>query len=95
MTPETNINNELLGCIKRMAELLTACNQHQWGFALTSALNQSSGNQNVERIILSLYGGMGSLNDVVLYKDGEPNLAINEEFDTLRTKVFDLCFKGF
>lgn len=94
MTPKSDIQNELLVSIERMVELLTVCNQHQWGLTLTSALNQSSGSQNLERIILSLYGGMGSLNDVVLYKDGEPNLEINDEFDTLRTKVFDLCCKG-
>lgn len=94
MTHESGIQIELLVSIKRMVELLTVCNQHQWGLALTTALNQSSGDQNLERTIISLYGGMGSLNDVVLYKDGEPDLAINDEFDTLRTKVFDLCCKG-
>ena len=43
------------------------------------------------RKIASLYGGMGSLNDVVLQKDGMPHAAENEEFARLRSQLFDLA----
>jgi len=44
------------------------------------------------RDILSLYGGMGSLNDLVLYIEGVPDVKINDEFDVLRAAVYDLCY---
>lgn len=94
MTLESNAKDELLMSVKKMIELLTICNQHQWALALASTLSPVAGSQNLERTILSFYGGMGSLNDVVLYQAGEPNLAMNDEFDALRTKAFDLCCKG-
>jgi hypothetical protein len=77
-----------------MAELLTLSKQHQWVVALTSTLNDSEIKPNLERFVLSLYGGMGSLNDIVLYVDGEANSEVNDEFDDLRTKVFELCCKA-
>ncbi|RAU47863.1 hypothetical protein DBY65_005955 [Pseudomonas sp. RIT412] len=41
--------------------------------------------------IIKLYGGMGSLNDVVLYQDGQPLISSNNEFNELRTQLFELC----
>lgn len=38
-----------------------------------------------------MYGGMGSLNDIVLYKNGQPLIAENDEFDALRTELYNLC----
>ncbi|MNV67065.1 hypothetical protein D3C71_1598490 [compost metagenome] len=43
--------------------------------------------------LLSLYGGMGSLNDVVLYNRHQPLVAENNEFDELRTRLYELCKK--
>jgi hypothetical protein len=37
------------------------------------------------------YGGMGSLNDLVLYQDGNVLAAESTEFDALRTRLYDLC----
>ncbi|BBE08873.1 Uncharacterized protein MCB1EB_0712 [Mycoavidus cysteinexigens] len=44
-----------------------------------------------KREILSLYGGMGSLNDLILHKDGYPLKKENDEFDSLKTQLYDLC----
>lgn len=41
--------------------------------------------------ILTMYGGMGSLNDLVLYKEGRPLAAENRELDELRSKLYALC----
>ncbi|QND84420.1 Uncharacterized protein ChrSV_2193 [Chromobacterium vaccinii] len=41
--------------------------------------------------ILSMYGGMGSLNDLILYKDGQPLVKENVELDSLRVKLHTLC----
>jgi hypothetical protein len=40
---------------------------------------------------LSLFGGMGSLNDVVLYRDGAPLRHENEELDRLSSNAFRLA----
>lgn len=94
MTLESENQYKLLISIKRMAELLTLSKQHQWAATLTSPLTDPEIKPNLERFILSLYGGMGSLNDIVLYINGEANSEINDEFDDLRTSVFELCCKA-
>lgn len=43
--------------------------------------------------LLSMYGGMGSLNDVVLYRGGQPMVAENNEFDMLRVRLYGLVKK--
>jgi hypothetical protein len=45
------------------------------------------------RTIAAMYGGMGSLNDVVLYRDGQPLAAENREFDALRSELYDLSLE--
>lgn len=42
-------------------------------------------------IILAMYGGMGSLNDIVLFKDGVLMDAENMAFDALRTQLYQAC----
>lgn len=41
--------------------------------------------------ILGMYGGMGSFNDIVLYKSGQPLITENIEFDELRERLYELC----
>ena len=38
-----------------------------------------------------MYGGMGSLNDVVLYRNGQPLIEENIAFSALKSELFDLC----
>ncbi|UUM22106.1 hypothetical protein [Mycoavidus sp. SF9855] len=46
-----------------------------------------------KREILSLYRGMGALNDLTLHKDGYPLKKENEEFSFFKRQLFDLCLK--
>ncbi len=39
----------------------------------------------------SLFGGMGSLNDVVLQKNGKPLVAPNKRFNQLSNTLYNLC----
>ncbi|GAC1569313.1 MAG: hypothetical protein NVS3B3_23610 [Aquirhabdus sp.] len=41
--------------------------------------------------ILAMYGGMGSLNDLILYKNGQPSALENIELDALRSELYQLC----
>ena len=45
----------------------------------------------VTRKILSLYGGMGSFNDIVIYRSGIALKKENSYMDALREQLFDLC----
>lgn len=40
--------------------------------------------------LMSMYGGMGSLNDLVLYSDGQALVVENNEFDMLRAQLYEL-----
>lgn len=39
--------------------------------------------------IKSIYGGMGSFNDMVLYKDGKVDFEGNEKLNILRKELYD------
>ncbi|WP_420107405.1 DUF6966 domain-containing protein [Leclercia adecarboxylata] len=41
-------------------------------------------------MFLNLYGGMGSLNDLVLYRNGKVLMSENDELDQLRRDLFNL-----
>ncbi len=41
--------------------------------------------------ILSTFGGMGSLNDIVLYSDHQPLVKENTELNALRRRLYALC----
>jgi hypothetical protein len=45
------------------------------------------------RKILSMYSGMGSFNDIVLYKNGQPLQSENLELDCLRQEIHKLCIE--
>jgi hypothetical protein len=87
----TNVE-QLEPVLTRMTELLRLGSRGNWGNALEkhrSALSTDP-SATVARI-LAMFGGMGSLNDVVLYKDGQPMVSENREFDSLRSRLYDLC----
>jgi hypothetical protein len=40
---------------------------------------------------MSLYGGMGSINDVVLYENAKPLLDENNQLQGLLSELYELC----
>ncbi|EJM72173.1 hypothetical protein PMI31_03768 [Pseudomonas sp. GM55] len=48
---------------------------------------------NTEQLpqLTSLYGGMGSINDVVLYENAKPLLDENNELQALLSDLYELC----
>jgi hypothetical protein len=75
--------------LKRMAELLRIGGQERWA-CLLEAINEQLGTDPVQARyeIRRLYGGMGSLNDVVLVGDGKVLKEENDELDQLRSKLY-------
>ena len=78
--------------LARTAELLRRFDHPQWADKLEEcslALPQETA-YALSRL-MSLYGGMGSINDVVLYEDAKPLLAENNELQTLLSDLHQLC----
>lgn len=78
--------------MNRISELLQLGGLDDWAEALESmrrqyAIDPVGGSAK----IMSVYGGMGSLNDLVLYREGQPLVKENNELDLLRSKLFLLC----
>ena len=78
--------------LRRMGQLLRDDVYDGWATILfdLADVGWRTSNEGYERIA-SLYGGMGSLNDVFLQKDGLPHVAENKEFDRLRKHLLDLA----
>lgn len=76
----------------RMSELLHLGGYPDWSTSLKS-LSDRAENKPDETCatVVGMFGGMGSLNDLVLYKGSLPLRQENEELDTLRAKLYSLC----
>jgi hypothetical protein len=86
---------EHLGIIlQRMIKLLQLGGGDDWAMALEKIrVNfDSDPNLNFSKL-LSMYGGMGSLNDIVLYREGRPLVSENDELDALRVQLYEFCKK--
>lgn len=78
--------------LSRMRDLLIAGGINDWASALDGCRSELLADPvNVRSRILSMYGGMGSLNDLVLYRNGQPMVRENNELDDLRSKLYQLC----
>lgn len=75
-----------------MAKLLRLAGINDWALALETFESEIVKSPDATSAkILSTFGGMGSLNDLVLYKNGQPLIAENGEFGKLRSELFSLC----
>ena len=78
--------------LARMAELLRLGEINDWATALETMQNEIAVDPaKTSAKILAMYGGMGSLNDLILYKGGQPLAKENTELDALRARLHALC----
>lgn len=75
--------------ITAMIDLLEDFDQSNWAHSLKTANEKfkkdaTEGKQDIKL----LFGGMGSLNDVVLASGGKYPVEENEKFDALRTSLY-------
>lgn len=78
--------------LTKMIDLLNAGGHPGWGENLKILSNDLNDDPNeTKRKILSLFGGMGSLNDIVLYRDGKMLSIENDEFSNLSSKLYTIC----
>lgn len=77
--------------IVEIAALLRDEKADQWSAAFERfAAAWPSDPDHVAADILAAYGGMGSFNDVVLYRNGQPLVVQNQRLDALRTQLYAL-----
>jgi hypothetical protein len=82
--------------VARMGELLRLGGKSSWASALQRLKDEAPSDPvGVRSKTLSMFGGMGSLNDIVLYSSGTLLLAENNEFDQLRRELYSLCHPLF
>lgn len=78
--------------LKRMTELAHRGKSSNVGESLgRAAARFERDHKEGAHTIVGMYGGMGSLNDVILYEGNKPLCDENEEFDVLRTELYELC----
>ena len=76
----------------RIEELLRLGGANEWANGIERLRNEMDYDSDLALgKILSLYGGMGSFNDIVLYRNGIPLVSENNELDALRSKLYELC----
>ncbi|WP_434675207.1 DUF6966 domain-containing protein [Pseudomonas sp. D3-10] len=78
--------------LRRMIELLrVGAGDEGWAANLEGIReNFDSDPKFASSKLMSMYGGMGSLNDVVIYSRGQVLIAESNEFDMLRTQLYEL-----
>ncbi|MDX6914709.1 hypothetical protein R9X49_06265 [Pectobacterium carotovorum] len=82
---------EIKVVLNEMAFLLADCDMNDWsGMLLRLRAYLDEDRQDAIYSILNLYGGMGSLNDLVLCKNGQMLKAENDTFAELRTRLYML-----
>jgi hypothetical protein len=75
----------------RMRDLLNAYDKRDWADAL-SDFGARQATEDVRGEIRRLYGGAGSLNDLVLHSADIARMrADNTEFAALRSELYELC----
>ncbi len=89
-------DSRFLAVVTEITSLLQAVQQRQWtkAFEDWSARLQFSTRADigaVGREILRAYGGMGSFNDLVLYRSGQLCVSENRRLDALRRELFEVC----
>lgn len=82
----------IFSILGQMIELIRYTSSSEWLYPLESLLLESNTDEKeTARKILGLYGGAGSLNDIILYKDNTLLIAATTEFSALRKRLFEAC----
>ena len=76
----------------RIEDLLRLGGVNEWAKGIENLRNEMTYDSDLALgKILSLYGGMGSFNDIILYRNGILLVSENSELDALRSKLYELC----
>ena len=77
--------------MQRMATLLELGGYAEWSASIYKmAEKYTIDPDGTKHTFRNFYGGMGSLNDLVLYRNGKVLMSENDELDQLRNDLFNL-----
>ncbi len=82
---------EIQAVLTELATLLRAAGKESWARGLERA--RALFNENpvaAKSDVLCMFGGAGSLNDVVLYRDGQPLIAENNALHASLSRLYAL-----
>ncbi len=87
---------EVKTMLSEIHELLISSGEKQWAGAFAYFINriQGQGIDAIKREILAIYAGMGSFNDLVLYKNGTVLRMETMRLHELRQELFSLLTNG-
>ncbi len=84
--------HELLNAVRANVDILEAHSELEWARALEAHGDEAQADLGVAASrILRIFGAMGSYNDVVLYKGGQPLKNENDDLSAARERLFNLC----
>ncbi|OAB78726.1 DUF6966 domain-containing protein [Cochleicola gelatinilyticus] len=77
--------------LKNILEIFRNVGEREWTSVFDNFLKEIevSDKKKLKRKILKIYGGMGSFNDLVLYREGRLCYKENVELDKLRKKLYN------
>ncbi|WP_157222731.1 DUF6966 domain-containing protein [Pseudomonas sp. GM74] len=83
---------EITAILERISELLRIGGKNEWAERIDQYRSELPGDTaHAISKIITLYGGLGSINDIVLYSNGQPMIQENNELDQLLSKLHDRC----
>lgn len=88
---------EIQNLLLKISRILKENDEPEWSMILKHLYEESFSyeGENYDHSfvikIMSIYGGMGSFNDVLLQKNGKPLVEQNEEFYKLKHKLYEKC----
>lgn len=84
--------DRVIDIFTEIAALLRVAGNDNWAKAFDNLRSEFEISPEAARTeILRVYGGIGSFNDVILYRDGQPLWTENGRLSTLRTELYDIC----
>lgn len=87
--------SQMIVAINKITSLLQSSEEKFWRSYFNHVLEELNRGQDEKRlcdsILRTFQGGMGSLNDLVLHKDGKPLVEENNQLDALKDQLFDIC----
>lgn len=86
---------QLILVIEKIIKLLTSVEEKNWVNIFKTYRNRCESKNEKELVqlrndIVRIYGGMGTFNDLVLYKQTQPAVKENQKLDELRKNLFFL-----
>lgn len=78
--------------LKALNSLLQSCDETLWGGSISRLIDLTEADPDMANYeLLRMLGGMGSLNDLVLYRDGRPLFQENDTLAQLRAEIYNEC----